>query len=85
MEIYNNQNYFWSNAFGPTTVKRQTGSMVALNEEDDEFRAELFPIPEDIKIQIVCNYLFKDLFGNFTFFLQPEIKADQKFLFALSR
>ena len=69
-EIYNNQNYFWSN-----------DKLVALNEEDDEFRA----IPEDIKIQIVCNYLFKDLFGNFTFFLQPEIKADQKFLFALSR
>ena len=42
-------------------------------------------IPEDIKIQIVCNYLFKDLFEGFTFFLQPEISADQKFLFSLSR
>ena len=69
-EIYINQNYFWSN-----------DKLVCLNEEDVEFRA----IPEDIKIQIVCNYLFKELFDNFTFFLQPEISADQKFLFALSR
>jgi hypothetical protein len=69
-EIYTNQNYFWSN-----------DKLVCLNEEDVEFRA----IPEDIKIQIVCNYLFKELFDSFTFFLQPEISADQKFLFALSR
>ena len=54
---------------------------MCLNEEDDEFRA----IPEEIKIQVVCNYLFKDLFNTFSFFLQPEISADQRFLFALSR
>ena len=69
-DIYNNQNYFWSN-----------DKLVCLNEEDVESRA----IPEDIKVQIVCNYLFKELFDTFSFFLQPEISLDQNFLFALSR
>jgi len=34
---------------------------------------------------VVCNYLFKELFDYFSFFLQAEIRADEKFLFALAR
>lgn len=69
-DIEKNQNYFWAN-----------DRLVCFDDPDDELAA----LPEEIKAQMVTNYLFKDLFDTFVYFFATGLKKDTKFLYALSQ
>ena len=69
-EIFKSQNYFWGN-----------NRLICFNELDKEFLS----IPEGIKIQMVCNYLFRDIFDDFKSFFTEEIQNDKFFLYHFTK
>lgn len=69
-EIFKSQNYFWGN-----------NRLICFNELDKEFLS----IPEGIKVEMVCGYLFRDIFDGYKGFFTPELTKDQYFLYHFAK
>ena len=55
--------------------------MICFNELDKEFMS----IPDSIKISMVCEFLFKDIFDSFKGFFTPEVMNDKFFLYHFAK